>query len=223
MEVVQSESSSMVHTQKIKKSSRPKPYTTLEKIRAIGTKLQQVTIHGRFQPPLHINHGVYVSNALAIADHVRILITNPYGASAATIHAPHRSSEENNPFSYEERVEIFRSFFNAIGIPPERYSFAPFDITDDDAWQALDPAVPNLVNTYSRWSNEKLAKFRALDLPIIHSMIPKAIDVSGSTIRDILRSSRTRDEKRVLLIAAGYIKEAIPGLFAILQKRTQSI
>ena len=40
-------------------------------------KLPIITVHGRFQPPFHINHWKYISTAFDLAERVRILITNP--------------------------------------------------------------------------------------------------------------------------------------------------
>ena len=70
-------------------------------------KLPMVTVHGRFQPPLHINHWNYIAPAFEIAEKVRILITNPYRKSAVVKEAVHRGKKENNPFSYSQRVKIF--------------------------------------------------------------------------------------------------------------------
>jgi len=93
-------------------------------------KIPQITIHGRFQPPLHINHRNYIMDAFRIADKVTILITNPYLDEKNVKEASHRNSKESNPFTYEECVEIFTDYFNTIGISKDRYRFKPFDITD---------------------------------------------------------------------------------------------
>jgi hypothetical protein len=41
-------------------------------------KIPDVTVHGRFQPPLHINHWGYVREGFERAKHVTVLITNPF-------------------------------------------------------------------------------------------------------------------------------------------------
>lgn len=54
-------------------------YQTLSEILDSGNILPVVTVHGRFQPPVHRNHHeTYIKNAFRIAKYVRFLITNPY-------------------------------------------------------------------------------------------------------------------------------------------------
>lgn len=179
----------------------------------------EVTVHGRFQPPLHKNHYNYIADAFKIADKVHILITNPYLNDKDRKEALHRSLVENNPFTYEERVEIFKIFFNKINISKSRYDFSPFEITKESAWNNLNKKIPNLINTYSDWSYSKMDKFKKLGFVVIHSNIPRAEDVSGNGIRKILREKINLDEAKEKLIQAGYMKEAIEGLFEIIKKK----
>ncbi|MCK5211613.1 hypothetical protein KAJ89_02830 [Candidatus Parcubacteria bacterium] len=127
-------------------------------------KLPVITVHGRFQPPLHVNHyATYIKNAFKLADHVVVLIANPYCNEEKRSKARWRSQKINNPFTYEERVEIFQSFFNEMKIDTSRYSFKPFEITNEESWtNILNKNVPNLINTYSDWSWSKLNKFKKL-------------------------------------------------------------
>lgn len=180
-------------------------------------KIPLITVHGRFQPPLHINHWNYISNAFRIADRVTILITNPDLKESAVRESVSRNKPENNPFTYEERVKIFESFFDTAGIPREKYKFKPFNITDEKSWNdVLDKEVPNLINTYGEWSNAKLEKFRKLGYKVVHSSIPKGKEVSGTLIREILKENISTEEKKIKLIEAGYMPEAIDGLFNVL-------
>src|SRR3990167_6815947 len=96
------------------------------------SKLPAITVHGSFQPPLHKNHWNYISHAFELADHVQILITNPYKDEAQITENPGRNSAERNPFTYEERIEMSGMFFEKKGIAATRYSFKPFKITDID-------------------------------------------------------------------------------------------
>ena len=180
-------------------------------------KIFSITVNGRFQPPLHINHWNYISNAFRIADKVSILITNPDLNEPAIRESVSRNKPENNPFSYEERTKIFESFFDTIGIPRCKYEFKPFRITDEKDWSnILDKEIPNLINTYGEWSNTKLEKFKKLGYKVIHSSIPKVKKISGTLIRKILKENISTAEKKIKLIEAGYMPEAVNGLFNVL-------
>lgn len=180
-------------------------------------KYPAVTVHGRFQPPLHINHWNYISRAFELADKVIILITNPNLDESSVGEASHRNKPENNPFTYGQRIQIFESFFDAMGIPRSRYEFRPFVITDERAWDGLPKGVPNLVNTYGGWSDAKLEAFKNHGLEVIHLQLPKVKEISGSIVREIIREEIPPEEKKRKLIEAGYMKEAIPGLFEVLR------
>jgi nicotinamide mononucleotide adenylyltransferase len=41
-------------------------------------KLPAITVHGRFQPPLHINHRNHAKQGFERAEHVTVLMTNLY-------------------------------------------------------------------------------------------------------------------------------------------------
>ena len=182
------------------------------------TKLSHITVHGRFQPPLHINHWKYVSQGFERADLVTILITNPYLDEAFDSAASWRSNPENNPFTYEERVEMFRDFFEAIGVPSSRYNFQPFNIKDDESFKELNYRTPNLVNVYSEWSAKKVDTFRKHKLKVIILNQSKTELVSGTIIRELIKHN-TLKELPPLLVKAGIVPEAIPGLIKILRRR----
>ncbi|MEJ0072875.1 MAG: hypothetical protein WDN27_02175 [Candidatus Saccharibacteria bacterium] len=182
-----------------------------------------ITAHGRFQPPLHVNHWNYLQEAFKLADHVRLLITNPYPEQAPEAHdasAAWRSQKASNPFSYEERVYMFNAFFKAMDIAPKRYSIEPFDITNPESFKVLAPDVPNMVNVYSEWSAGKVQKFRSAGLTVIQLDQPKTADVSGTQIREII-NNHTGDlaELGPKLVAAGFMAEAVPGLMDVLKAR----
>lgn len=183
-------------------------------------KLPIITVHGRFQPPLHANHWLYVSNGFEIAQKVKILITNPYGSEKRTVVAEHRSKAENNPFTYRQRVKIFKSFFKKQGIPKNRFTFESFDILSKIEWdKKLKKSIPNLVCTYgSPWSAEKFKNFTKAGLPTIRYNMVRPSMVSGTNIREILSKKIPKSLKKKLLIHAGYMPEAIHGLFAVIKK-----
>ena len=182
-------------------------------------KLKIVTVHGRFQPPLHINHyHTYLKNAFKISEKVKILITNPFLNAKSTSKAIHRSNPKNNPFTYEDRIYIFTKFFNNMGIPKNRYEFYPFDITNEKTWKNnLDKAIPNYINTYGAWSKAKLKKFLENDYQVIHSNNPEIKDISGTKIREIL--NQDIDNKKDKLISAGLMPEAVDAVLKIYETK----
>ncbi len=44
----------------------------------------RITVHGRFQPPLHRQHWEYIEKGFSIADRLTVLITNPVIGADAT-------------------------------------------------------------------------------------------------------------------------------------------
>ncbi len=192
-------------------------YTRLNQRAFKHQKLDKVTVHGRFQPPLHINHWNYIFPAFEIAKKVIVLITNPDLDETDVEETNHRNKKESNPFTYGQRVKIFKSFFEKTGIVKSRYQFRPFNITSEKSWaKVLDKDVPNLVNTYGPGSRAKLKKFQDLGYQVIHSSKNKAIDISGTKIRKILNLPLSPQQKKAKLIAAGFMPEATEGLFRVL-------
>lgn len=183
-------------------------------------KIPAITVHGRFQPPLHINHANYVLDAFERAEKVTILITNPYTSEKAVAESSHRNRLENNPFNCEERVKIFEGYFKQKGISPDRYEFRPFDITNESSWtQTLDRSVPNLVNIYGEWSKTKAERFTDAGYEVITTNNPKEVSVSGSDIREIIQEDIPEDEKRKKLAEKGYAPEALDSLFEVLKSK----
>lgn len=183
----------------------------------MSAKLPNITVHGRFQPPLHVNHRNYVMDAFSRADRVTILITNPYRNETTVKEADHRNAQENNPFTYEERVSVFKKYFNAIGLEKSTYEFKPFDITDESNWdKVLDMSVPNLVNVYGAWSETKWRKLTEKGYQVIRTDNQKEVPVSGTLIRSIINEDIPLDEKKKKLVSSGYVPEAIDGLFEVI-------
>lgn len=184
------------------------------------SKPPRVTVHGRFQPPLHVNHWGYVREGFERADHVTVLITNPYQNETFEETATWRNQPESNPFTFEERVFMFARFFKAIGIDPQTYDFKPFNIKDEAAFSELDHHIPNLVNNYSAWSAKKAELFVSYGLNVVQLQLPEPNPISGSMIREII--STTKDRSSLLperLSLAGFMSEAIPGLIEIIAAR----
>lgn len=190
---------------------------------AQSTAYASITAHGRFQPPLHVNHWNYLSEAFKLAANVRLLITNPFPGQSPEAHdaaAAWRTQAASNPFSYEERAFMFHKFFENMGIRKNRYTIEPFEITDPASFSVLDSKTPNLVNVYSEWSAGKVQKFRDSGLTVLQLDQPKVVDVSGTQIREIITNHKGDLKGLGLkLISAGFMPEAIPGLIEVLQSR----
>ena len=183
-------------------------------------EIPEITVHGRFQPPLHVNHWEFIHQGFDRADHVTLLITNPFNDESFEASASWRSDPTNNPFTYDERVEMFTKFFGAMSIDSDRFDFKPFNIKDPASFADLDPKVPNLVNVYSEWSEKKLESFREHGLPVIELRQPKSRQVSGTLIREIIKQHQDdADLLETKLVAAGFMPEAVPGLLAVLKRK----
>lgn len=182
-----------------------------------------ITVHGRFQPPIHVNHWQYIEQGFSRAEHVTLLITNPFQDEAFDAAASWRSSPSNNPFTYEERVFMFNSLFTNLGIDRSRYTIKPFNIKDPESFNTLNPATPNLVNVYSEWSEKKDAQFKEHGLETIRLEMPKTIPVSGTILRSILEKPYQSDETLGQeLVEAGLLREALPGLLAVMKRKRES-
>lgn len=184
-------------------------------------KIPEITIHGRFQPVLHVNHwNNVVRPGFELADHVTILITNPCNNEQPSASAPWRHGMQSNPWTYDERVLMFRALFKALQIDPIRYDFRPFNIKDEASFDSLDRAVPCFVNIYSPWSEEKAKAFKAHGLPVITRHESRVGDISGTSIREIIskHDGSDKDLKRKLVVA-GFMPKAVPGLLTILRNQ----
>lgn len=183
------------------------------------SRIPEITVHGRFQPPLHVNHWEYIRNGFELADRVQVLITNPFQDEAFEASASWRSEPENNPFTYEERCEMFASFFAAMGIDPDRYEFKAFNIKDPTAFDTLDPTVPNIVNVYSEWSAKKAETFKSHGLQVVRFDQAKSVPVSGTAIREIIKITQDRSMLPATLVEAGFMPQAVDGLVRVLASR----
>ncbi len=183
-------------------------------------QLPEITVHGRFQPPIHVNHWRYIEQGFNRAEHVTILITNPFQDESFDEAASWRNDPSNNPFTYDERVFMFESLLGHLGIDDSRYTIKPFNIKDVSSFDDLDPSVPNLVNVYSDWSEKKDALFKEHGLTTIRLEMPKTVPVSGTILRSIIEQSGLSEAKLgKQLVEAGLIKEALPGLLSVLKTK----
>ncbi len=113
---------------------------------------------------------------------------------------------------------MFCSFFERSGIQSQRYDFVPFDINHESGWQTIDRSVPQLVNTYSYWSERKRELFLEHGCTVIGLKLPRLEKLASSTVRELISQGL---EGRILageLLKVGFMEEAIPGLFEVLVK-----
>lgn len=180
-------------------------------------------MHGRFQPPVHVNHWRYIEQGFSRAEHVTLLITNPFQDEAFDATASWRNDPGSNPFTYDERVMMFNGLFTNLGIDSSRYTIKPFNIKDPASFAELDPNVPNLVNVYSEWSKKKDAQFKEHGLQTIRLEMPKIIPISGTILRSILAKRHQHDKELGReLVEAGLLKEALPGLLTVIKAKRES-
>ncbi len=187
----------------------------------VTSAIPAITVHGRFQPPVHINHWRYISEGFKRAEHVDILITNPFNDEGYDAAASWRNDPVNNPFTFDERAFMFHELLNAKGINPSRYTIRPFNIKDPESFKTLNPGVPNLVNVYSEWSAKKVELFSEHGLEVIRLDMAKEVSVSGTLLREIIVVHQgSDDELGNKLVAAGFLPEAVPGLLTMLRARS---
>jgi nicotinamide mononucleotide adenylyltransferase len=186
-------------------------------------KISEITVHGRFQPPIHVNHWNYIREGFTRAEHVTLLITNPFQDEAYDATAAWRNDPANNPFTYDDRKFMFECLLGNLGIDRSRYDIKPFNIKDPASFNELDPEVPNLVNVYSEWSEKKDTQFKKQGLKTIRLEMPKTVPVSGTILRTILEGSHQSDEALGLeLVEAGLLEEALPGLLTVMQAKREA-
>jgi len=151
---------------------------------ASGARLGLIAVTGRFQP-FHRDHLDLVQQALAIADRVRIGVTNA-DATALRPHpaSPHRHLASANPYSFEQRRQLIDAALGAAGVAAARYEIVPFPLDEPGHWPAImPPGTPQLVRVFSDWEREKVRRFAAAGYPPRVLTGNATTRVSGSDIR----------------------------------------
>lgn len=101
--------------------------------------VKQGVVVGRFQP-FHNGHLQYVLKALERCGHLYIGITTP-GETATQYEPsdPTRLGLWNNPFSYDERVEMITAALQAEQVNQAKTTFVHFNPSDLAAWYKAVP------------------------------------------------------------------------------------
>lgn len=101
-------------------------YVIFQKQMSTDKKIPLGIVHGRFQPP-HNGHIQYIVEALERVEHLTIGICTPkICTQEEALETGYPCTEELNPFSYEERVNMISDTLNSCGIAKDRYSIIPF-------------------------------------------------------------------------------------------------
>ena len=181
---------------------------------------KQLAVHGRFQPPLHVNHWNYIRYAFDSAAKVSLYITNPYLNESSRSEASWRNTAESNPFTFEERAMLFGKCFQKLGIVEDRYEILPLNVTDDAEIARLPTDVPMIVNVYSEWSQAKAKKFKAAGKPVILLAQPRLHEYSGTKLREQIAAYQNEPEVlQTALLQGGLLPEAVCGLLELVQSK----
>lgn len=119
-------------------------------------------IHGRFQP-FHLGHREYLQLALERSEQLIVGITNPDPWQIAEeAESSHRHTDEANPFTFFERLQMVRNVLLDDAVPLERVLIIPFPVNLPDRWRYyIPPDVTHFVRVFSDWEQTKVDRLRA--------------------------------------------------------------
>src|SRR5688500_18937852 len=146
-------------------------------------------IHGRFQP-FHNGHLEYMRGAAERCDELFVGITNPDPARVKPEASdPARHLPESNPWSYADRLLMVKAAARDPGLELERVHVIPFPVNEPELWPAYVPAgVTQYLRLFSDWGGEKLDRLRAAGYEVVVLDEGAEKQVSGSEVREALRS-----------------------------------
>jgi len=165
------------------------------------------SVHGRFQI-FHLEHLKYVREAYKRCDCLIIGITGIRFLLSPNNLAASRMAEENNPFSYFERMAMIRAALQADGLDLSRISFAPFPIEDPTK---LEYFIPRSVHCFTtireEWNVTKIAILKELGyaVTILYTDLKKA--VTGSKIRSLIKAGDKSWRRSVPEAVMSWIEE----------------
>ena len=154
--------------------------------------IEAASVHGRFQP-FHNGHLAYVREALQRAKHVHIGITRITADESPISDATnHRFTDEANPFSYFERVEIIKAALEGEGIDLSRITAGPFPIEDIHNLAVFWPVgLTCFTTTVDAWNKTKIEILEAAGytVEVVKDGAWKSASMaSGRTIRQLLKA-----------------------------------
>lgn len=170
-------------------------------------------ILGRFQP-FHKGHLEYLLAAYDKVDNLIVGIVTP--GDEPTEYEPQDASrfgDENNPFSYVERVQMIDKALEEIGMLPDFINYAHFQPKFIDKWYAQVPkdAVYFLTTGQDEASAEaeekKAEEMRARGLHVVQLEVPMQDEqYSAQDIRERIKNENVW-EHLVPRAVADFIKE----------------
>ncbi len=168
-------------------------------------------IHGRFQP-FHNGHLEYMRGAAELCDELFVGITNPDPARVKPEAAdPARHLPESNPWSYAERLLMVKAAALDLGLKLERVHVIPFPVNEPELWPAYVPEeMTQYVRLFSDWGSEKLDRLRAAGYEVVVLDEGREKEVSGSDVREALRTGGDWDSLVPQGVAA-VIRDLVPA------------
>lgn len=167
-------------------------------------------VHGRFQP-LHNGHvKQLVLPAFEYGERVIIGITNPERDLTSFDETnPHRSEESSNPFSFWERLEMFRVFFESKGISRARYDIIPFPINFPKKISNYAPTdALYLLTIYDDWGwkKKKVLEEQGLQVKVLREMTLDEKGEGGVAIRKLMATGDDTWKQKVPGAVVSYIE-----------------
>ncbi len=140
-------------------------------------------VTGRFQP-VHGQHLELFEIALQFSEHLVVAVTNPDSRSLfQSTSSTHRHREQDNPFTYFERVALLRAALAERGLL-EKTTILPFDLGAPEQWAEYVPLTARqYVRIYSAWERDKAELLRAAGYAVVALDGDVAGRLSSSEIR----------------------------------------
>ena len=119
------------------------------------------SVHGRFQP-FHNGHLSYVLCALERTQHLHVGLTRldsqKYSRGPGNVRAGlHSEEDQNNPFSFFQRLKLVEAGIISAGIARERFTIIPFPIETPDRLASFFPRSGICFTTIKdEWNQKKI-------------------------------------------------------------------
>lgn len=143
-------------------------------------------IHGRFQP-FHNGHFEYMSASLARCEHLIVGVTQYERGLEDNDSPAHRMVDEDNPFSFWERLLIIKAVMTASGIDERRYTVIPFPMHNPFQINNFVPSDCVMFTTvYDEWNIKKIDRLREQDYSVEVLWRREIKEFEGKKVREAL-------------------------------------
>ena len=148
-------------------------------------KFQKGFVHGRFQI-FHKEHLVYVLAAKKYCDQLIVGITSPDPSiSPYEEVAPHRSEQNENPFTFYERLEIIKVALVEAGLSLSDFNIVPLPIGKPELIKNYIPKdAVSFFTIYDEWGKEKVKRISEMGYQTIILWDNRPKGISGTKIRN---------------------------------------